>query len=198
MSELDHYETRASLFERMNQHVEADRDLAWEEFRIRYAPIIARFATKCGATSADVDDIVQEVMTAFFTRSGEFVYDRSKGRFRSYLKTCTVRAAIRRAGSNLKFRGVPLDQVPEPEEVVEPAWNDAWEEQLVAQGLTLLRTSHGNSVTFKAFEEYVLRDRAAGDVAAELGITENSVHQAKSRTTKQLREIVTKLREAEA
>lgn len=109
-----------------------------------------------------------------------------------------VRADVKLHGANLRFRGIPLDQIPEPEQSVEPMWDDVWEEQLVAQALKLLRTSQENSSTFRAFEEYVLRDRAANVVAIELGISENSVHQAKSRMTKMLRETVAKLRELES
>ena len=31
---------------------------------------------------------------------------------------------MKRAGASLRFRGVPLDQIPEPEATVEPLWND--------------------------------------------------------------------------
>lgn len=137
-------------------------------------------------------------MASFFSSSGNFVYAPARGKFRSYLKTCTVRAAVKLHGANLRFRGIPLDQIPEPEQSVEPMWNDVWEEQLVAQALKLLRTSQENSATYRAFEEYVLRDRAANVVANELGLSENSVHQAKSRMTKLLRETVARLRELES
>jgi DNA-directed RNA polymerase specialized sigma24 family protein len=136
-------------------------------------------------------------MASSFSSSGNFVYDPARGKFRSYLKTCTVRAAVKLHGANLRFRGIPLDQIPEPEQSVEPMWNDFWEEQRVAQALKLLRTSQENSSAFRAFEEYVLRDRAANVAAIKLGISENSIHQAKSRMTKMLRETVAKLRELE-
>ncbi len=90
--------TRASIFARLGSSGPGERELAWTEFRSRYAPIIAGFAAKCGASRQDIDDIIQDVLTNFLGASGEFVYDPGKGRFRGYLKTCTVRAAICRAG----------------------------------------------------------------------------------------------------
>ncbi|HUQ72468.1 MAG TPA: sigma-70 family RNA polymerase sigma factor [Planctomycetaceae bacterium] len=186
--------TRASLLVRLSGPQPGDRELAWSEFRTRYAPIIAGFAARCGANRQDIDDIVQDVLTAFLGASGKFVYDHSQGRFRGYLKTITVRAGIRLAGKNLRFQGVPLEDVSHAELAVEPLWNDVWEQQLVAQALEIVRMECADSVAFRAFEQYVLLDRAADIVAAELETSVNNVHQAKSRITKQLREAVQRLR----
>jgi hypothetical protein len=71
-------------------------------------------------------------MTSFLGKSGDFVYDPSKGRFRGYLNTCTVRAAIRNAGKNLRFHGKSLSEIPEVEIAVEPIWGDMWEREIVA------------------------------------------------------------------
>jgi RNA polymerase sigma-70 factor (ECF subfamily) len=173
------------------------RDLAWAEFRSRYGPIIAGFARRCGAHQQDVEDIVQDVITAFFAISGEFVYDPSKGRFRGWLKTCTVRAAIRRAGKNMRFQGAPFDEVNQIELAVEPLWNDVWEQQLVARALDQLRSTSGDSLAFRAFEKYVLLDQPSDQVARELGTSVDNVHQSKTRMTRRLRELVSELREAE-
>jgi DNA-directed RNA polymerase specialized sigma24 family protein len=50
---------------------------------------------------------------------------------------------------------------------------------------------------FRAFEQYVLLDRAADAVAKELDTTVENVHQAKSRMARRLRELVRQLREAD-
>jgi RNA polymerase sigma-70 factor, ECF subfamily len=193
----DAYMTRASLFERMNDSSAEGRNIAWAEFRKRYAPVISGFALRCGAKGADVDDIVQDVLTSFLSSSNTFSYDSMRGRFRSYLKTCSVRATLKRVGANLRYRGRPLETISEPEAAVEPLWDDAWEEQLVARALQTLRSRLRNSAEFQAFEEYVLKNRAAAEVAEELQVTVNYVHQSKSRMTKQLRDIVQGLRSLE-
>ncbi len=189
--------TRVSIFARLGSPGAGERELAWSEFRARYAPIIAGFATKCGASRQDIDDIIQDVLTNFLGASGEFAYDPAKGRFRGYLKTCTVRAAIRRAGKNVRYRGIPLDEIPQAELAVEPIWDDVWEQQLVSQALRIVREQCRDSTAFRAFEQYVLLDRSAEIVAAELGTSVNNVHQAKTRITKQLRKTVQRLRELE-
>ena len=191
------YVTRASLFQKLRQAEPRDRAIAWEVFRARYAPIIAGFAGRFGASRQDIDDIIQDVMAGFVGVSDAFVYDPATGRFRGWLKTCTVRAAIRRAGKNLRFQGVPLEDVPHAELAVEPVWSDVWEAELVAQALAMLRAASGTSVAFQAFEQYALRERSAEEVAAELKTSVENVHQAKSRMTKRLRETVQQLREEE-
>jgi RNA polymerase sigma-70 factor (ECF subfamily) len=196
-NEGETYLTRASIFERLKASPGREREMAWSEFRARYSPVISGFARRCGASSQDIEDIVQDVMTGFFSVSGEFVYDPAKGRFRGWLKTCTIRAAVRRAGKNLRFRGMPLDEIPQLELAVEPVWADVWEQQLVALALDQLRQRSGGSLPFRAFEQYVLLDRSADMVAKELGTSVENVHQAKSRMTKQLRELVGQLRESE-
>ncbi len=189
--------TRASIFARLVASRPGERELAWSEFRSRYAPIIAGVAAKCGASRQDIDDIIQDVLTNFLGASGEFAYDPAKGRFRGYLKTCTVRAAIRRAGKNVRFRGIPLDEIPQAEQAVEPIWNDVWEQQLVSRALQVVREQCRDSIAFRSFEQYVLLDRSAEIVANELGTSVNNVHQAKTRITKQLRDTVQRLRELE-
>ena len=120
-----------------------------------------------------------------------------KGRFRGWLKTATVRAAVRRAGANLRYQGVPLDRVPELELAVEPLWADVWEQQLVARALADLRAVAGMTLAFRAFEQYVLLDRPADAVATDLHTSVDNVHQAKTRTTRRLREAVDRLRAAD-
>ena len=140
---------------------------------------------------------MQDVLTGFVSASDRFEYDAAKGRFRGWLKTATVRAAVRRAGANLRYRGVPLDRVPEVELAVEPLWADVWEQQLVGRALAELRAAAGGTVAFQAFERYVLQDRSAEAVAAELGTSVDTVHQAKVRVTRRLRVAVDRMRTAD-
>lgn len=189
--------THITLFDRLRSIEPRRRDIAWSEFRSHYGPVIAGFARRCGAPAQDVDDIVQDVITAFFAVSGEFVYDPSKGRFRGWLKTCTVRAALRRAGKNMRFRGVAFDEVDQVELAVEPIWDDIWEQQILARALDQLRINSGESLAFRAFEQYVLLDKPADEVARQLGTSVDNVHQSKTRMTRRLRELVAEIRELE-
>ncbi|HEX3356353.1 MAG TPA: sigma-70 family RNA polymerase sigma factor [Tepidisphaeraceae bacterium] len=194
---VSYYRTRASIFERLNSPDPSNRETAWQEFFSRYRPVIAGFAKRCGANQQDIDDIVQDVTTSFLSVSREFTYNPAKGRFRGWLKTCTVRATIRRSAKAMKFQGVSLEGREDIEPVFDPIWEDVWEQKLVGIALNHLRQNSGDGLTFRAFERYVLLDRPAQDVAKELGTTVENVYQAKTRMTKRLRDLVGQLREAD-
>src|SRR4051794_18510117 len=123
--------TNPTIFLRMNAADSAPREIAWSEFRTRYAPIIAHFAMRLGARTQDVDDILQDVLLGFFLKSPTFIYDPSKGRFRGYLKVCTYRAVGRRLGREAKFQGRSLDDIDPSEMAVNQVWEDAWETQIL-------------------------------------------------------------------
>ena len=59
----------------------------------------------------------------------------------------------------------------------------------------LKREFEGDPRTLRAFEEYVLKERNAADVAAELGMKVNGVHQAKTRISEALRVRLAELEE---
>jgi RNA polymerase sigma factor (sigma-70 family) len=184
--------TRATIFLRLNATGDAPRELAWEEFRTRYAPVIAGFARNLGAKAQDVDDLVQDVMLGFFANSPHFVYDPSVGRFRGYLKVCTLNALRKRLGRDRKFASVSLDDVDERSVAVEQAWTRAWDHELLQLALKTVRAEYQSNVTFVAFEEYVIKARPPSDVASQLGISIDSVYKSKERVTEAVRR---KLRE---
>ena len=54
--------TNPTIFLRLNESRGAPREIAWDEFGARYAPIITAFARRLGARPQDVDDVVQDVL----------------------------------------------------------------------------------------------------------------------------------------
>lgn len=180
--------TNPTIFLRLNQTDPAPRELAWEEFRQRYAPIIAGFARRMGARPQDVDDVIQDVLMGFFAKSPTFVYDAGKGRFRGYLKVCTYRALRARIGKEVKFQGAPLDQIDPEAMSVEQVWNDVWEQQQLRRVLDEVRENMGATKTFRAFEMYVVFDQPPQQVAEQLDMHLNSVYRAKEQITRLLQE----------
>jgi RNA polymerase sigma-70 factor (ECF subfamily) len=191
------FATNPSIFLRLNQTDPAPREIAWEQFRQRYAPIIAAFARRIGARPQDVDDVIQDVLLGFFAKSPTFVYEPERGRFRGYLKVCTYRALRRRIGKDVRFGGAPLDQIDPEALAVEQAWNDVWEQQLLRRAIEEVRDSLGGGRTFRAFELYVVFNRPPQQVAQELGMHVNSVYRAKEQVTRMLQEKLAVMREEE-
>jgi RNA polymerase sigma-70 factor (ECF subfamily) len=182
--------TNPTIFLRLNATSEKPREIAWDEFGRRYAPVISAFARRLGAKPQDVDDIVQDVLLGFFLKSPTFTYDPNKGRFRGYLKVCTYRALRKRVGHELRLAGKPLDEIDAESVPVDQVWNDVWEQEILRRALEEIRETMGTTKTFMAFEKYVVLDQSAQSVAEKLDMHVNSVYRAKEQITKLLQDRV--------
>jgi len=194
--------TRASLLLRL-QHDGPAREVAWNEFYNLYAPIISGFARRIGADRDDIEDLVQDVLRAFFAVTPEFSYDPAKGRFRGYLKTCVWHklSELRRKRAKMASGAGEREQLAaSDDEAVEAAWNDVWETEKLHRALAATRERYATTPerqrTFRAFEMSTLLDRCTEHVAKDLGMSEESVRAAKSRVGKALREAFEKLDDA--
>ena len=187
-------QTRASMFDRLKTGDATRRDLEWEQFRRRYAPVVAGFARNMGVRPQDVDDVIQDVFLSFFLVSPRFEYDRAKGRFRGYLKTVTVRAIRARFGRAAKVNEVPLADLPDDAPAVQETWDRAWADQLMRRAVEAVRLEYAaHPKTFEAFERYALRREPVADVARDLGMTPDGVYQGKHRMLETLRAKVKEL-----
>jgi len=183
--------TRTTLLLRLRPDAPG-REFAWQEFVEAYVPIICAFARRFGAPASEIDDLVQDVLLGFYSAVPEFSYDPARGRFRSYLKTCTWRKLQVRLGNRLEVRGHKIQSLDSAEPAIEQAWCDVWENQRLQRALALTRDHYlsrpDRARTFLAFEMYTLLERPAEDVARELQMNVDAVHQAKTRITRALRE----------
>ena len=190
----DTYATRPTIFLRLRAEDAAARELSWQDFCTRYAPVIAGFARNAGLRSQDADDVMQEVLLGFFQASPRFTYDPARGRFRGYLKRCVLNAMRRRRG----LPSADLDAVEpaaeDPE--LEASWERMWEAQALERAMAEVQ-SRLEARTFEAFDLYTRRDVPAEAVAERLGISVNSVHQAKARVSRLVREALEAIREQE-
>jgi RNA polymerase sigma-70 factor (ECF subfamily) len=183
--------TNASLLNGLNQGG-PEREAAWRRFYLNYVPIISAFARRLGVRGHDVDELVHEVIGAFFGASPEFTYDPTKGRFRSYLKTCVCHKLmeLRRKRERWPTASLP-DQLAAPESaVVESIWEDVWETGKLGRAMEIVRKRYSINEdrrrTFRAFELCKRLDRPTSNVATELGMTVENVRQACSRVGKAL------------
>ncbi len=196
----DPYVTQKSIFLRLNAPQTRQREIAWEEFEARYAPIIAGFARNLGANRQEIDDVIQEVMLGFYKASPNFKYEPANGRFRGYLKSCTVHVILsdRKRRSRLKFSGLPVEDVQASQpDLLNKLWEAQWEEHIVGRAVNEVRLeSQGNRV-FQAFERYVLQGEDPASTAQRLGMSVESVYAAKTRMLRQIRDRVKQISEEE-
>lgn len=197
MSRDGDFTTRVTLLMRLGSADAKPRELAWNEFFERYAPIIAGFARKLGCPAGDIDDVVQDVLTGFYAASPRFVYDPARGRFRGYLKTCVVHSLQRRASKKLAVEGIPVDELDPADQRVEQIWQTEWEKEILNRAIDQVRTQYQNNNTFQAWEQIVIHQKDTATVCSELKMSADSVYQSKKRVTDAIRRVMSQL-DAEA
>ena len=93
------YTTSSSLL----RSVQAGDETAWRIFYHRYVSMIRFVGKKRQLTPAECDDLMVDTMTVFWQKMNDFVYDRERGKFRSYLGRIANYCAIR-IFSRMRFR----------------------------------------------------------------------------------------------
>lgn len=183
-------QTHATLLARLAAGAEAD---VWNEFVDRYGQLIRSFARRQGLQPADVDDVLQEVLVALTRVMPGFEYDPAKGKFRSYLKTITLRAVFRKRGER---RGrVDLSDLDDrtraagEDQAVEQAWETEWQQYHVRLAMKTIDAEF-NAADRQAFQRYAVEGAEVRSVAAELGLSADQVYQAKSRILRRLAELI--------
>jgi RNA polymerase sigma factor (sigma-70 family) len=163
---------------------------AWDEFVDFYRPYVYRVIQNLGANAADCEDIVQEVMLIAWQKLPDFEYDSSKGRFRSWLVTIARRTT--RDFRQRKMRGeifadaVTADDLSagvDPE--LDAMSQREWERHVAAIAWERVSQKFDDNV-LAAFKALAKGGRGE-DVAAELGLSQNSVYVYKKRVQASLR-----------
>ena len=80
-----------------------------------------------------------------------------------------------------------LDRLADPNDESAREWDREHDRHVLKKLLAIVRPDFG-ATTWETFQRFALEGRPAAQVAAELGMTENAVIQAKSRILRNLRE----------
>jgi RNA polymerase sigma-70 factor, ECF subfamily len=165
---------------------------AWTRLVRLYSPLIHYWARKAGHSDESAADIVQEVWSSVSRALGRFQRDPGSGTFRGWLWTITrnrIRDVGRQQAGKPEASGgtearLMLQEVPESE----PAEADSGQDHgLLHRALDLIRGDFEDR-TWRAFWRMTVDDVPAADVAQELGMAANAVHQARYRVLRRLRE----------
>lgn len=186
--------THQSLLARLSR---GDDQEAWAECFARYRELVLGVARRRGLHGSDGDDVLQDVFVELSKSLPKFAYDRERGRFRGFLKTITVRAIgkrLRRRGPAPATGGAPDestgdDTIGAPDPEFEATWEAEWRQYHLRLAFGVLR-NEVRATDLRAFEAVTQGQREPRDVATELGISLDSVYQAKSRILKRLRELI--------
>ena len=171
-------------------------EVSWEEFFSRYSGVVKSLGRLKGLSAPEADDLVQNVMLAFFNRSDKFVFDPKLGKFRTYFKLI-VRdriSDIYRKRYAEKSAVDNLDAEDEADEIFDAAVLAEFRQVMLDEALEQLKLRIDDA-TFTAFDLYARQDKPAEEVAELLGIPVGAVYTAKSRGLKHLRKIIREINE---
>jgi RNA polymerase sigma-70 factor (ECF subfamily) len=178
------FTTPVSLLERMRQSPGGE---PWSKFVDMYTPLLFTWAHRLGLGEHDIADLMQDVFTILVEQLPRFEYDPRKS-FRAWLKTvllnCWRKQQLKRAGQKVTANG-ELTSVPVSDPRLEIE-EEEYRGYLVRRALALMQAEF-EPATWKACWEFVVCDRPAAEVAAELGISVNAVYLSKSRILRRLR-----------
>jgi RNA polymerase sigma factor (sigma-70 family) len=182
--------THASLLARLTERKD---HTAWREFHDRYGELIRGFALSRGLQPSDCEDIMQDVLLSLTKAMPGFQYDPSKGKFRSYLKTATVRAVLKK--NHQKHGEVNLQGIEQAarasaaDATVDEAWEVEWREYHLRQAIRVIEAEFRQGDQ-RAFQRYAVEGRDARETAELLEMSVDQVYQAKSRIMRRLAELV--------
>ena len=171
-------------------------DSAWQLFEARFRRPLLRFARAAGLPAADAEDVTQETLLAFAESYRADRYQRDRGRLCNWL----FRIARHKVVDSLRNQGRRArHEAPEaqhssfwnkvPEEASrEAAWDDIWEESLLAECTQRVQQEVSES-TWRAFELTALQAQPAAQVAEQLNLSRNAVFLAKHRVIQRLRKL---------
>jgi RNA polymerase sigma-70 factor (ECF subfamily) len=182
--------TSASLLERIRHDPAASQ---WQTLVELYDPLIRGWLKRQSVLASDADDLVQDVLTVVARRLKDFEHNGRTGAFRNWLRTVTVncvrdfwRSKKREHAATGQVQEL-LDQLLDPSSGLSQNWDQEHDRYITKQLLARLRDEF-EPTTWRAFERVALDGVPAAQVAAELGVTINSVFIAKSRILARLRQ----------
>lgn len=191
-------DTRNSLIMRLGQTSNVE---VWSEFVAAYQPVIQWAAKKQGLQSADVDDVVQQVLTSISVALKRRPHDPERARFRTWLYRVTHNAILNsihrqkpdRAQGGDTSLGV-LAAIETPADYLDQ-YDNEYERAAFLWAATKIRPEF-QAQTWHAFWLSMVEGKSTDEVASLVGekfcrpFSVGSVYAAKSRVLKRLREKV--------
>ena len=138
-----------------------ENEQAWIEFDAKYRGMSYAIGKNRGLTQTDCEDLVQEVMLVCCQRIGHSFYDRSKGRFRSWLTTVTRNIIWQQQRKN---RQPQADALPAYDDEINLSFMKQYEQFLLDSCLKLLR-ERVTTETYSAFDMLCLQQLPTEEVS---------------------------------
>lgn len=167
---------------------------AWGRFFDLYAGFVFAIARSKGLSADDADDVVQSVFTDLSRKLPTFEYDRTKGRFRSYLLELVNWRVIDKLKSG-KREAELMTAYSQETNVLQTPENSAsavdleWQSQALNEALRRLK-NEVKEEHFTAFVESAIEGVDTETVMKLHGISRDNLYQIRTRLTTKLRPLI--------
>lgn len=194
--------TRSSLLSRIKDP--NDRE-SWTRFYNTYWKVIYHTAIRAGLGNAEAEDVVQETLVAVLKNMPDFVYERAKGSFKTWLLKQTAWRIKGELRKRLPVEDLPddpradagtsaLDCVPDPAmSALEASWDQEWEKCLLEAALQRVKAKV-QARQYQIFDCVCQKKWPVLTVARTLRISVARVYLAKHRVGNHLKKELLKLR----
>jgi RNA polymerase sigma-70 factor (ECF subfamily) len=165
----------------------------WREFDAIYRPMLLAYLHKRHLEDFEATDVVQDIYVKLL--NGITTYDRSRCKFRTWLFSLAHNTLIDRARRRAAYekavdrwvvnvlRATPSDSLRMAEE-----WVKIHREKILEHALKTVR-ARTSSKSWACFEQRLIRNRPAAEIAAELALEPNVVYVYSSRVLKRVRAV---------
>lgn len=179
--------------------IQANEEDAWRRLVDLYGPLVFSWGRRGGLSVEDAADVMQEVFAAVAKAIRRFD-PAARGRFRGWLWTITrnkIRDHYRIVRTQARGGDTALRDVAELPDRLSERLPEQWDDDasdasrnevraLYHRAMELIRTDF-QPPTWQAFWMSVVEEMPTREVAERLGISTNSVRQARSRVLRRLR-----------
>lgn len=185
--------TRITLLERVRATQAGE---SWSEFVSVYDSLIGSWLRQQGFSSADVDDVRQEVLQTVVEEIARFNHNGRKGAFRNWLRRITVNR-MRRHWRQKQRRSADYEG-PDVEELAKQLDDDssrmtlAWDidhDRFVLNRMLGMLEGRFSNKSLTAFRRLALSQEDAQTVADDLGMTVGAARVAQHRVLRALKEL---------
>ena len=162
-------------------------EVAWERFYKFYEPLIRLHGRDCGLKNENLEDLVQDVMVTLSAQMPGFVYDRSKGRFRDYL-----RRIIHARACDILRRIYRQERIPYEESGEADLFEEEWREHILLRSMEKLK----EDISLRHYQIFYLLDirhYKVKTLADLYKVPPISIYSIRSRVEAKLRKIVREL-----
>jgi RNA polymerase sigma-70 factor (ECF subfamily) len=187
---MEEFPTRPTLLARVRDRADAE---SWREFYQYYQPLLMRYLRRLGLKEHAADDVIQDVFALLLQSLPGFTLGGKSSRFRGYLWKVTFSALVdhaRRAKAQKRAEEEWVRRFRDADDFesrkLEAEWEQAERQHRMEIAMRRVRSAT-SARSWACFEQRVLRDRPAAEIAAELGTTANVVFVYASRVLKAVR-----------